>query len=90
VLLAAGVVHLTISTFWTLVLHALLPRKNRIVWAVVASAGIAILDLRLIGRVIPAIDALEFWPQMVDHLTWGATVGYVLQRRGTKRISNLD
>ena len=29
----------------------------------------------------PEVAALAFWPQMADHLMWGACVGVVLQVR---------
>jgi hypothetical protein len=43
------------------------------------------VDLRLIApRFFPEVAALEFWPQMADHLVWGACFGLVLQFAGKK------
>jgi hypothetical protein len=78
---AATVVHLSVSLFWAAVLTRLLPRKFTIAAAMLAAAGIAVLDLRVIGRFFPEVHALPFWPQFADHLAWGATVGAVLSWR---------
>jgi hypothetical protein len=86
-LAAAAVVHVCVSLFWGLVLASALPRKLTTVWAVVAAAAIAVLDLRAIGRLFPEILALAFWPQFADHLAFGAVLGFVLQRRRRKRRS---
>jgi hypothetical protein len=82
---SAAVVHAVVSMFWATVLAWVLPRKRTLVWALVASAGIAVLDLRVIGRVFPEIHALAFWPQFADHLAYGAVVGAVLQWRWRRR-----
>ncbi len=47
-----------------------------------AAAAIGLLDLRVIAPLFfPEVAALAFWPQMADHLMWGACVGVVLQVR---------
>jgi hypothetical protein len=81
---AAAVVHATVSLFWAAVLTWLLPRRRTTLWALAALAGIAVLDLRVIGRLFPEIYALPFWPQFADHLAFGAVLGAVLEwlRRG--------
>jgi hypothetical protein len=49
--------------------------------ALAASVAIALVDLRLIAPALfPEVAALEFWPQLADHLMWGACVGVVFQR----------
>ena len=78
---AAAFVHVTISLFWAAVLAPVLPRKRLLAWALLASAAIALLDLRLIGRFFPAIYALPFWPQFADHLAWGGAFGVTLNWR---------
>ena len=83
--LAAAIVHPAISLFWATVLARVLPRTWTLAWALVAAAGIAILDLRLIGRLFPEVFALPFWPQFADHLAWGGVVGLVLTWRSRKR-----
>lgn len=77
---AAGVIHFTVSLFWTAVLGAMLPRRHVLVSSVLASAAIAVLDLRIIAPVFfPSVAALDFWPQFADHLMWGACVGLTLR-----------
>jgi hypothetical protein len=41
----------------------------------------------IIGPLFPAVYALRFWPQFVDHLAWGITVGAVLQWRFNRRAA---
>ena len=81
---AAAVVHAAISLIWAAVLTWLLPRKRTRLWAIAALAGIAVFDLRVIGRFFAEIYALAFWPQFADHLAFGAVLGAVLKwrRRG--------
>ncbi len=84
VLGAAALVHGAVSLFWTLVLVFLLPTRNTIAWSLLASAAIALLDLRIVApRFFPEVAALAFWPQFADHLMWGACVGITvrMQRR---------
>jgi hypothetical protein len=77
---AAGLVHGTVSAFWTLVAGALLPRRHTTWWALLLAASIGALDLRLIAPAFfPSVAALAFWPQMADHLMWGACLGGTLQ-----------
>lgn len=82
---AAAIVHAALSLFWAAVLTHLLPRRHTILWAIAASAGIAVLDLRLLGRFFSEIHALAFWPQFADHLAFGAVVGAVLEWRWRAR-----
>jgi hypothetical protein len=77
---AASVVHGSVSIFWTLVAGAVLPRRHTALWAIAMSAAIGVLDLRLIAPLsFPPVAALAFWPQMADHLMWGACLGGTLQ-----------
>jgi hypothetical protein len=81
----AALVHIGVSLFWSLVLVLLLPRRHIAVWAAVAAIGIGFLDLRVIAPLFfPEVAALEFWPQMADHLMWGLCFGVVLQWRQKK------
>lgn len=82
---AAAVVHAAVSLFWSVVLTRLLPRRRTTLWAVVALAGVAVLDLRVIGRFFAEIYALPFWPQFADHLAFGATLGAILEWRSRRR-----
>jgi hypothetical protein len=76
---AAAFVHCAISLFWAAVLASLLPRKHIVVESLLASAGIAVLDLRVIGRLFTEVYVLPFWPQFADHLAWGSAFGVALE-----------
>ena len=79
-LAAAAVVHATVSLFWTLVFGWALPRRRLLIWSVLGSAAVAVLDLRVIAPAIfPSVAVLAFWPQFADHLMWGACFGLTLQ-----------
>ncbi|AKJ30163.1 hypothetical protein [Caldimonas brevitalea] len=79
---AAALVHPAVSLFWTVVFAALLPRRHVLVWATLGAAAVAWLDLRIIAPLaFPSVAALQFWPQVADHLAWGALLGGTLQFR---------
>lgn len=79
---AAALVHSSVSLFWALLLWLVLPYRNTTLWAMLASAAIAILDLKAIAPLFfPEVAALDFWPQFADHLMWGACVGLAFQYR---------
>jgi hypothetical protein len=78
---AAAIVHPVVSLFWAVVLWRLLPRRATLEWALLAAVLIGLLDLKLIAPALfPAVAALDFWPQMADHLAWGAVFGLTVQR----------
>lgn len=82
---AAAVVHPAVSAFWTLLFAKLLPRTRVLLWSLVGAALIALLDLRVIAPMLfPAVAALPFWPQLADHLMWGACLGATLQWRSRR------
>jgi hypothetical protein len=89
---AAALVHVSVSLFWSVLLWLVLPYRHTALWALLASAAIAFLDLRLIAPVFfPEVAALEFWPQFADHLMWGACVGVAFEKssrsqRGTRSV----
>jgi hypothetical protein len=78
---AALPVHLSLSLGWAVVLAQVLPRGRETAVGAVAGLGIAALDLGVIGRWYPRVRALPLLPQLADHIAFGATVGYVLERR---------
>jgi hypothetical protein len=80
-LLAAPFVHGALSLGWGVALSLVLPRRHAFAYGFVAGAGIAALDLGLIGRRFPQIRALPQAPQVADHVAFGAIVGWVLGRR---------
>lgn len=77
---AAALVHSLVSLFWATVLWLLLPYRHSALWALLASMGIALLDLRIIAPAFfPEVAALAFWPQFADHLMWGACIGLAFE-----------
>jgi hypothetical protein len=79
---AAAVVHPVVSAFWTGVAAFALPPRRTAAWAVAFALAVGLLDLLLIApRWFPEVAALAFWPQMADHLTWGACLGGTLQAK---------
>jgi hypothetical protein len=81
-LLAAGaVVHLAISLGWAAILAAVIPRHHEPTSGLAAGLAIAVLDLGVIGRKVPAIHALPQGRQWADHAAYGLTVGLVLRVR---------
>jgi hypothetical protein len=72
-----------ISAFWAAALFVALPRRRPLRPAILASAAIGLPDLRVIApRFFPEVARLPFWPQMADHLMWGACLGGTLALRG--------
>jgi hypothetical protein len=83
---AAALVHTAVSFFWAALLIFVLPQKHVVLWAVIAAALIGVLDLRIIApSYFPEVAALAFWPQMADHVMWGASFGLALARRWRAR-----
>lgn len=82
---AALVAHGVLSLGWALVLTAGLPRRHTVAWSLPAGLAIAALDLGVVGRRYPRIRALRTEPQILDHLAYGATVGWVISRRRSRR-----
>ena len=79
---AAAVVHPVVSAFWAVVLWRLLPRRATLEWALLASVLIALLDLKVLAvAFFPRVAALDFWPQLADHLMWGACLAIALDWR---------
>lgn len=79
-LVAAAVVHTGLSLGWGVVLARTLPRERPLLWGGLAGAGIAALDLGLVGRRLPAIRRLPLLPQVADHLLYGVLVALSLER----------
>jgi hypothetical protein len=87
--LAAALVHCAVSLFWALILASFIPPARAPLYAVVASALIAVLDLRVIAPVFfPDVAALAFGPQFADHLMWGLLAGVTLKLRATRHRTN--
>jgi hypothetical protein len=79
VLLAAGApVHLALSLGWAGVLAAVLPPHDEALLGLAGGLAIAGLDLAVLGRLYPAIQALPQGRQWADHAAFGLTVGAVL------------
>jgi hypothetical protein len=84
-LAAAGVVaHGALSLGWGVALAGVLPRRRTAVWGALAGLVIAGVDLGVLARRWPRIRALPRWPQVADHVAYGALVGAVLSRTGRR------
>ena len=87
--LSAALVHCAVSLFWTVVIAVSIPPDRAPLFALAASALIAVLDLRIIAPLMfPEVAALAFWPQFADHLMWGALVGFTLKLRAARHCAN--
>lgn len=81
-LAAAALVHPAVSAFWSLILWRLLPPRATLEWALLAALLIAVVDLKAIAPLFfPRVAALDFWPQLADHLMWGAAFAIALDWR---------
>jgi hypothetical protein len=77
----ATAIHFMISFVWSAALMAFLPERWTLLWASVAGAAIAVIDLLLLAPILfPEVAALSFWPQLADHVVWGGAVGAILAR----------
>jgi len=76
-------VHVVVSAGWGTALGLVLPRRHTVAWGAAAGLAIAALDLAIARRKAPAIAALPQTWQWADHVAFGATVGWVLSRRGS-------
>lgn len=86
VLLAAGApVHLALSIGWAYALAAVIPPRAEPLYGALGGVAIAALDLGLLGRLFPTIQALPQGRQWADHAAFGLTVGLVL--RAARRAS---
>ena len=59
-------------------LAAILPRRHTVLAGAGAGLVIAAFDLGVVGRRIPPVRTLDWRPQALDHLAYGAVVGSVL------------
>ena len=84
-LLAALPAHAALSLGWGVVLALVLPRRRTAAAGAVAGLAIAALDLGVVARRFPRIRALPVWPQLADHVAYGALVGAVVARRRAVR-----
>jgi hypothetical protein len=81
------VAHAAVTVWWTCVLAVALPRRRAAAWGAAAGLGIGLLDLGVVaGRRSPAIAALPRWPQLADHVAFGALAGAVLGTGGRRGL----
>lgn len=79
---AGSAAHAGITLWWTAVLRAVLPRRQRLLWGAAAGGAIAALDLGVVGRRYPALARLDPVPQVLDHLAFGLTVAWLTTEPG--------
>jgi hypothetical protein len=77
-LVAGGAVHGALSIGWATVAAAALPRRHPVFAGAVAGVAVGVVDLGIGRRRAPAIRALPYWPQLVDHALFGAVTGAML------------
>lgn len=77
---AAISVHFALSTFWGVVLASLLSGRRPLAAGTLAGLVIGGIDLLVIGRRFPRIQALPTLPQFADHIAFGVTVAGMLKR----------
>jgi hypothetical protein len=87
---AGFVAHGALSLGWALVLAASLPPRRTIAWSLAGGLAITALDMgvigqRVMGRRYSRFAALPLVPQVLDHLAFAGTVGYVVSRRRAQR-----
>lgn len=84
----AGIaVHAAMSVGWAVALVPLLRRsRHAVVSGAVLGAGVAAVDLSVARHRFPEVAALPRWPQVVDHLVYGATLGAVVTVRAPKEV----
>jgi hypothetical protein len=87
-LVAGGAAHVALSLGWGTVLAVAVRRApvppvsaGLIAGAVIAAIDLGVLAHGRVGRRWPLIRALPLWPQVADHLAFGAVAGAVLRRR---------
>jgi hypothetical protein len=87
-LAAGGVAHAVLSAGWGVAVAFAVRRSARSPVAVGAAAGAAhaaqdhgLVVHRPAGRRRPRIRALPVWPQVADHVAFGAIAGAALRRR---------
>lgn len=86
-LVAGGAVHAALSIGWATVAAAALPRRHPVAAGAVAGVAVGVVDLGIGRRRVPAIRALPYWPQLVDHALFGAVTGAVLARLRRQRAA---
>lgn len=78
---SGALTHVALSLGWGVVLSLALPARPSVTTGAMAGAGIAALDLGVIGRRLPRIRALPQLPQVADHICFGMVAAAVLASR---------
>jgi hypothetical protein len=84
---AALAAHGALSLGWAIVLTAGLPQRRPLAWSALAGLAIAALDLGVVGRRYPRIRALPLAPQILDHVAFATSVGFLVSRRRSRRAA---
>ena len=87
-LLAATLVHGSLTFFWASVLTLYAPREHAIICSTAVMVLVGFINLGIIAPLFfPSVVALEFWPQMMDHAALGFCYGAVLYWRYIRRVN---
>lgn len=78
--LVAVPLHFAISLWWGFVLSR---GRTSVVRGAVGGVVIAAVDLRLPGQRFAPVRRLAFWPQVADHIVFGAVVGGMVGSQGS-------
>lgn len=73
--------HSMLSLFWAAVLARRRGVSHPAAFGAVAGVAIAVFDLGVVGRRVAAIRHLPRWPQVADHIAFGALAAAMLARR---------
>ena len=86
--LAATVVHGTLTFFWASILTLFVPREHAVSYSCIVMILVGIVNLCIIAPLFfPSVVALSFWPQMMDHAALGFCFGIVLRWRFVRRVN---
>ncbi len=80
-----AVVHIGISFACGELLARTLPRRHSAAWGAAAGLAVGVVNLGVIGRRFPAINALPLGPQLADHVAFGTLFALVADRRAAGR-----
>ena len=84
-LFAGALAHSAISLGWGIVLAGTLPRRHTVLSGAAAGRGDSRARSRFDRTIFSLIAALDFGPQLADHVAFGAVAALVVARRRSAR-----